>query len=439
MTGRFLFVELRRTGALWFGVGLAVAAAWLTADPERWDGAWMATVLAHHAGLDLIWPVAFAAGAWQGRRDRVAGLDDLIATTARPGLARVAPQAVLVAGCLAGGYVGGLLDGLGRALLAATYHPPGWYGPLLVGALSVAAAGLLGLGIGRLLPSRLTAPLLAMGSLAVVLAVAILWSGSDRPVLLLGPGYLGDPDAFSTIDGRAVAGKLIWFAALAATGFALYAANDRRSRLIAVLPSVVGLVVALAVFPPAGAIVHRDPQAAELVCADGTPRVCVTRLHEPALAQLVGPARAALAALSRLPNAPTEVVEEPGPFGARVEQRRDAVHLEVVVHGDGTVISGQQTMQTMILDGAGTWACGAELDDVEGWESIQAARAAAGLWLAERDAGPDEFWDPVQGMVEQALISLRALPPDEQLARVAALRDAALDCRPDLYQVLTGS
>ncbi|MFV2017239.1 hypothetical protein [Micromonospora sp. LOL_023] len=437
MIGRVFFVEVRRSAALWFGIGLALATVSLTADPERWDGAWMATVLAHHSALGLLWPLALAAGAWQGRRDHVAGVSESVAATPRPGLVRVAPQAVVVVGCLAGGYVGGLLDGLGRALLAATYHPPGWYWPLFTGTLSVAAAGLLGLGLGRLLPSRLTAPLLAVGSLAIMLVAAI--TQPDGVVMLLGFSYLDDGGVFHAIDGRAVAGKAVWFAAVAATGWALYAATTGRARLLAVLPSVVGLVVALMVFPSPGAVTRQDPQAVALVCADGSPRVCVTRLHEPALPQIVEPARRALATLGRLPNAPTEVVEEAIPHGAFVEQRRDTVHLRVSLQGDGTVTTGRESLEAQILDGAGTLACGAALDDVEGWEPIQAARAAAGLWLQGRDAGPDEFWDPVQGMVTDALASLRALPEQEQLARVAALREAALDCRPDLYEVLTGT
>lgn len=439
MIGRIFFVEVRRTAALWFGVGLALAAAWLTADPERWDGAWMATVLAHHTSLDLLWPLALAAGVWQGRRDHVARISDQIATTPRPGLARVAPQAMVIAGCLAGGYAGGLLDGLGRALLAATYHPPGWYWPLFTGTLSIAAAGLLGLGVGRLLPSRLTAPLIVIGYLAVMIVGSYWWADTNGSGFLLSPSYLGETDAYSMIGSRTIAGKAVWFVALAATGWALYAATTGRSRLLAVLPSVVGLVVALAVLPSSSTAARQDPQAVELVCADGAPRVCVTRLHEPALPQIVEPARRALTMLSRLPNAPTEVVEEPSPDGALVEQRREAVHFEFAVHGDGTVVTGQDSMEALILDGAGTWACGAAATDVEGWEPIQAARAAAGLWLQGRDAGPDEFWDPVQGMVEEALAGLRALPEQAQLARVAALREAALDCRPDLYEVLTGA
>ncbi|ROO50997.1 hypothetical protein EDC02_5860 [Micromonospora sp. Llam0] len=439
MTGRILFVELRRTAVVWFGVGLAIVAAWSATDPERWDGYWMAGVLAHHSALDLIWPLVLAVGATYGRRDQASRMAELVATSARPGLVRVAPRAVAVVGCLAGGYTGGVIEVLARAVLAADHQPTGWVWPVLLGAASVAAAGLLGLGLGRLLPSRLTAPLLAVGALAVVVGLHLLAESTGSRVPLLGPAFLGPADGYSTIDGRAVVGKLVWFVALAATGWALYAAATRRSRLLAVLPGVVGLLVALIVLPPVDEAAHPDLQATGLVCADGTPRVCVSRVDASALPELVGPARRALTLLAKLPDPPTAVVQQVSPHGTAIAQRRDTVHFELLIYGDGTIASGLPTLEAEILDGAGTWACGAALDDVDGWEPIQAARAAAGLWLQGRDAAPDEFWHPVQGMVEEALATLRSLPADEQLARVAALRQAALDCRPDLYEVLTAT
>ncbi|WFE21851.1 hypothetical protein O7621_00150 [Solwaraspora sp. WMMD937] len=439
MTGRILFVELRRTAVVWFGVGLAFAAASLAVDGERWDGYWMAGVLAHYNTLELIWPLALAVGAWHGRREHASRMTELIATSARPGLARVAPRAVALVGCLAGGFTGGVLEVLALAVLTADHQPAGWVWPVLLGAASVAAAGLLGLGLGRLLPSRLTAPLLAVGALAAVVALQLLSNSGDNRALLLSPASLGPVDRYSTIDDRAVAGMMVWYVALAATGWALYAAATGRSRLLAVLPGVAGLLVALIVLPPVDEAAHPDLRATELVCADGTPRVCVSRVDASALPELVGPARRALALLARLPDPPTAVVQQVGPHGATISERRKTANFRLLIYGDGTIATGLPTLEAELLDGAGTVACGAALDDVEGWEPIQAARAAAGLWLAGRDAAPDEFWDPVQGMVEEALATLRSLPADEQLARVAALREAALNCRPDLYEVLTAT
>ncbi|MDG6105866.1 hypothetical protein Daura_18360 [Dactylosporangium aurantiacum] len=437
MTARVAAVELRRSAAPWIGA-LAAALGWaLAGDPERWDGLWMAAVLVHHGNLTLLWPVALAAGAWQGRRDRAAGMTELLRSTPRPAARRAAPLAAVVAACLAAGYGLGLLDGLARAVLHASYRPPGWYWPVLTGALGLAASGLLGLGLGRLLPSRLTAPLLAAGALAVLVAPQLAWPDSGARALLLIPGHLGGTDEYSTVDGRTVAGQALWFAALAAAGAALLAAGRRR--LVAPLAVLLGAAAALPVLPPADRAAPRDPHAAELVCAEGTPRVCVTRLYEPLLPRLTGPARRALRVLARLPDPPTAVVQETARYGTPVAQRRDTVHLSLTVYADGTIATGSGSIEDDILEGAGTWKCGAADADTATWTRIDAARVAAGRWLRGAGTAPQELWVQDRDLVDRALATLRALPADAQLARVARLRDAALDCRPDLHEVLTGS
>jgi hypothetical protein len=437
MTRRIAWIELRRSAALWIGVLTAVLAWVMTRDPERWDGLWMATVLAHHNMLWAIWPLVLAAGAWQARRDRAARMTELLTSTPRSGTGRAAPLTVVVVGCLVGGYALGLLDGLVRAMLTASYPPPNWYWPVLVGALGVAAAAVLGLGLGRLMPSRLTAPLLALGGLVAVVVPQVLWEDAGSRALLLIPGYLGLTDEYSTVAWRSVAGQAAWFVALAATGWALLVAGTRRTKLIAVLPAVLGLALALAVLPPTDRAAPRDPLAAELVCADGEPRVCVTRLYEPMLPQLVEPARRALTALGRLPQPPTAVVQEAASYGDFVRQRPDTVHLSLTMGGDGTISTGGGSIEEDILDGAGTWKCGAANDDIDAWTRIDAARAAAGLWLRGAEAAPEYLWTPVRELADRALADLRTLPVEAQSARVAAMRDAALDCRPDLYDVLT--
>ncbi|MEU8075127.1 hypothetical protein AB0B31_06730, partial [Catellatospora citrea] len=73
------------------------------------------------------------------------------------------------------GALGAALDGVVRAARTASYQPTGWYWPVLVGALGIAAAGVLGLWLGRVLSSRLTAPLLALGALVVAVVSQVLW------------------------------------------------------------------------------------------------------------------------------------------------------------------------------------------------------------------------------------------------------------------------
>ncbi|RKR86466.1 hypothetical protein BDK92_0696 [Micromonospora pisi] len=437
MSHRIAWIELRRSAAPWVGL-LAALLAWaLAADPERWDGLWMATAVAHHGNLWMLWPLALAAGAWQGRRDHSARMTELVTSTPRPGAGRMAPGVVVLVGCLVGGYTLGLLDGLGRAALTASYQPSGWYWPVLVGALGLAAAGVLGLWLGRLMPSPLTAPLLVVGGLVLVIGPQLLWEGTRSPALLLTPGYLGPTDEYSAPDWRTNVGQAVWFLALVTTAWILLVAGTRRTRFLAVLPAVVGLAVALSVLPPLDRAAPHDPRAVELVCADGEPRVCVTRLYEPVLPQLVEPARRALTVLGRLPHPPTSVVQETGRYGTDVEQRRDTVHLSMTVFSDGTISSGPGSVEEAILDGAGTWACGAADDDTDAWTRIDAARVAAGLWLRGADAAPELTWTPVRELADRALATLRTLPVDAQVARVAAMREAALECRPDLYDVLT--
>ncbi|MBE1484547.1 hypothetical protein [Plantactinospora soyae] len=434
---RIVWAELRRPVVPAIAVFAAVLAWALLGDAERWDGLWMATVLVHYNNLGLLWPLVLGAGAWLGRRYRSGRTTELVESTPRTGAGRATLVAVLLAGLLATGWVLSLLDGAARAVLAESYRPASWYWPVLVGAVGVAAAGVLGLGLGRLMPSRLTAPLLALGGLVMIIGPQVLWEETGSRALLLIPGYLGSTDEYSTVGWRTVVGQAIWFVALAATGWALLVAGARRAGLLAVLPAVLGLAVALATLPPADRVAPHHPHAAELVCADGEPRVCVTRLYEPILPQLVDPARRALTTLGRLPAPPTAVIQETAGYGSFVEQRHDTVHLSLTVAGDGTISTGAGSIEEDILDGAGTWKCGAADDDTETWERIDAARTVAGLWLRDADVPPEILRGPVRGLVDRALTSLRALPATAQVARVAAMRDAALACRPDLYDILT--
>ncbi|MET7400019.1 hypothetical protein ABZS66_41700 [Dactylosporangium sp. NPDC005572] len=124
-------------------------------------------------------------------------------------------------------------------------------------------------------------------------------------------------------------------------------------------------------------------------------------------------------------------------LGHVVEQRRDTVHLSLTVGVDGTISTSGGSIEDDILEGAGTWKCGAAADDTSAWNRIDAARIAAGLWLRDVGTAPESLWTPLRELVGTALSTLRALPADAQVARVAALRDAALACRPDLYDVLT--
>lgn len=434
MTRRILGIEVRRSAVLWIGL-LTCAAGWvMLSDPERWTGRWMALVSGHRNGLFLLCPLVAAAGAWQAGRDRAARMTDLLGSTPRSRRSRVAPLATALAGCVAVAYPLSLVEPLSRTVPTASYQPPGWVWPVLVGALAVLAAGLVGLGVGRLLPSRLTAPVLVVTGVVTIVVPQILAGGTGSPVLLLLPD-LADADEFATVHWRTNLGQAIWFAGLAAGGFVLLAA-ERRAVARAGIVVLLSLALAWPVLPRADRATPVDPGATSLVCAPGAPRVCVRRVYEPVLGQLVQPARRALATLGRLPNAPTAVIQETQHFGHPLAQRRDTVHLALTVDVDGQLVTGPESLEASILDGAGTWSCGGT-DDASR-DRVQAARAVAGGWLQDRSGPPVEHWPtPIPALITSAWRALRALPAAEQVDRVAALREAALRCQDDLYAILT--
>ncbi|BCJ58781.1 hypothetical protein Jiend_22030 [Micromonospora endophytica] len=155
-------VELRRCAALGAAlIALLIGVGALYVAPGRWSSGWMALAMAMREYLLLLWPLALAAGAWQGRREHRAKVGELFATTARPRAQRMLPV------------LGAMAFTLGLAYLLVTVAGIAWiittaqHRPLLnflvvtgVGALSLVAAAWLGLGIGRMLPALVTAPAL---------------------------------------------------------------------------------------------------------------------------------------------------------------------------------------------------------------------------------------------------------------------------------------
>ncbi|MDR7276719.1 hypothetical protein [Catenuloplanes atrovinosus] len=447
MTIRLALLELRRTWLLVLVAVMLLAAGVLTSDgmDPRWPGLVGATVVNHHSALSLLWPLALTIGVILGRRDGAAGTGELIGVTPRPPWSRLALRATLLGAGLAAAYLAALARPLGLAVLDAdTYWPSGWPWPLLAGALGVAAAGLLGLAAGRAFPSLWTVPLSLVLSLAVTIALEMV--AQDRPVgaLALLPSYLPDTAIaaeFTRFEAGAVAGRAIWFVALGAAGFLLYALPRRprpaaRASAVAVLAA--GLAGALLVLPPAARGTGLDAGAAAEVCADGTPRVCVTRAYATTLPELTGPAREALAALGRLPNPPVALIQDPHDFGTRVDQDHATVRVRLTVDADGALVTGGPTLVEDLLDGAGTLRC----DDYTTREADvreRAARAVAASWLLDRPTPPATYTDEDRAATDQAWTALRSLPPAGQVTRVAALREAALDCRGDLFEVLTGT
>jgi hypothetical protein len=430
---RPLLIELRRSAALWTGIltlGIAFGLFYGFSGPwgkgaEAWTEEWtnLARWMRYH--LMLVWPLALAAGAWQGRRDRRAKMDELLSSTPRPALIRVLPPVVAMCLGLAGAYLVLFLIGAVQVAGNASYNDFGWVPILLVGFLALFAGALLGMGIGRVLPFVLTAPVLAVTGLAAMIITSLGSPGSgsaldgavSQQVSLLGPALKNVQNAFTTIATSVSVLQIVWFAALGLTGYALFVFTGPRARLLALIPVVAGAAIVLPLFPShEGDVVVQDPDAVALVCATGSPRVCVTRMHEDALTELAGPAREALAQLAKLPGPqPTSVVEstrsfyrpgppEPAPAGVML------AHLdnrEFIDDSRRALLAGQACPYS-----ADYYADVARRTVIASWFEGELASVSRVRPLpADAATIAEPMWE-----------SLRALPTGQQAARIAELR-----------------
>lgn len=449
MTIRILRIELRRSaapGTAALIVVLGAAMLWLTTDRQGW---WMRMAMHQRSMLGLLWPLALGAGAWQARRERRSGMEELISTTPRPRWRRVLPTTAAMAIAAVVGYLGMFASGAGFVVPVATYVPAHLVPIVVIGALFLISAVCLGLAIGSRLPSALTPPILVVACAAVlVVSFRNITHGGDPPGTFLYLPVLQVTNyfvpEFVTVTTRVHVAQVLWLIAVAATGLVAFAAASRRGRALAVVPAVLGAAIVLPLQPSrlSGAFVF-DQAAVAMVCTPDTPRVCVTTAHEAALADLRAPAREALTILSaKLPNAPTSVVEEyrlPG----QTSPPADTVPVWLDVNNIGRVRSSPEQLLWGLLAGAGTAFC---YDLVVGGETDRyvSARLVAAAWLIDAPPsvalyqGPRSRFFDAQ-LAGQALAALRSMPVAEQQARVAALREAELACdRRDRLDLLTG-
>jgi hypothetical protein len=453
MTGRILRIELRRSNARWMMLLLLPAAITFG---EAGRGLTVAA-LDHRQVLLGVRPLAMGTAAWHARRDRRSRMDELLATGARPRWQRVLPAVTALAiGALAG-YLLAVAVNIGLVVAAGGYLSAVALPIIAVGALVLLVGVSFGLALGRWLPFVLIPPLLV-----VYLAVTAFFGDTEAytegpEATFVAPGWMllwGDLQAFGTeFDFAAVTagthlGQGLWAVALATTGLIVFATAHRRTRVAAIVPVVLGAAVAVAVLPERYAdAFYLDPGATALVCTPDTPRVCVMRAHQAALADLRGPGGEALAILAaKLPDAPTNVVEIP--YGDPPPPRADTIPIALLVSGDGREIQSATGMAPDIrwelLFGAGTPFCAnAPAVSTAERRRYEIARLVAAAWLLDQEPpAPADPSDP--GLLQRSETlpgyqALRELPPDEQRTRVAELRQAELACdSSDRLDLLTG-
>ena len=178
--GRLLWLELRHNAMLWL-LPITLAVFWFVTYRTRMTTAplWYARATDLQSGIvpDFIVPVV-GAGAWMGSREARRHVTDLMTTTARLRCVRLfATWAATAIWALVGCGV------CVAVVYGVTAHQVSWGGPLwwpvVVAAASVVVFSALGLTAGVLLPGRLTAPLVAVGSWFVLVLGTELIRGSQ--------------------------------------------------------------------------------------------------------------------------------------------------------------------------------------------------------------------------------------------------------------------
>ncbi|AGL14122.1 hypothetical protein [Actinoplanes sp. N902-109] len=433
------WTELRRSNARTLAILLIAVSAVLLALDGMWRGQWLRLIYNHDSSLFVLLPLALAGGAILGRRDRRTGVHELVGATPRPRVARTVPPAAALAAAAAGAHL--LIFAVATVIVAVngSYLSVAPIAMALAGAVVLVGGTWLGLAAGRAWSSPLVPPALAV--LGLVLQFSASESTPGELNRLSNLSLLAQPPGsdWEAPTAQAVFSRLALGVGFAAAGFLLTAGSSWLPRVVAV-PVLAGALVAAAVLPGttmAGRY-RIDPGAERLVCSG---QVCLTAAHANLMDEVAPQVRRALTLLAKLPGAPQRAVEwrsdrvwELGDsIDAAGAQRAEPDILQIDLDlGNGK--PGPHLTESALL-GAGTrW------NGCYNGESV--AQYAAGAWLLGTDdmvvydgfgAPPGDFGAEVR----QTVAKLRQLPPDEQVRRVTALRDASADCVQDLMPYLT--
>jgi hypothetical protein len=450
-------IELQRSNARSTAVLLLlIGGIGLGAGYGTWRGQLLPFAYFQSTMVFLLMPLALATGAGLGRRESATRAAEVMSSTGRPPWQKSLPVLTALALAVAAAHL--VLFGIGVAVIGATggYLSLSALAILAVDVVVLVGAACLGVAAGRSWPSRTLPPLLAAAVLVVQVGVQSFNGSSNRLQFLslmhpYPPRMPGDTFTNSVLLSRLSLGIGLLVAALL-----LVSARSWAMRASAAAAGLLGATGLLLIPTPGPAGAWRvQPDAQRLVCAEGSPQVCVSAVHRSSLDHVTAPARRGLAALAQLPGAPTRAEEQrltspeenlfDAQYTARPE-RTDTVYFvlendseailvpdvtESVVLGAGTAYVGCGAPNLVAKGIAGAWLLGTGGLSVGAVVDGSFRGQASSSWTG---AGPDS----AEGRIRQGVIDLRRLPEAEQLARVTALRAAALRCEPDLMAVLTG-
>lgn len=452
MSARVLRIEWKRSAAPWPGIVVlgGSLAVFCLIDGIWWKGTagwtaqWTTMAMWTRYLLGFWWPLAVGIGAVYGLRESRSRMAELLVTTPRPAWHRAALSAGALALALVAGF--GLLllvGGVQVALGGTAYTPLGWLPISLVAALALVAGAVFGMGVARALPSVLTPPALVV--LVLLLTGVLLRQNGDGvlPVSIAAPSRLAqlspvtvEPrEMLLTLSGSVHLGQTLWLLGLLATGFALLSAVTRRARLLAVIPVLVGLAVALPVLPSAPRDAYVVDRAAAAQVCDGP--VCVTQANRARLPELALRGKEALRVLHDLlgDKAPTSVREDTM-LRALGQERPLSGDVVLVDFDERQLVDAKGEQLTRVLIGQGLAPnCHGHSDREGGGSDDVAVQSIAVSWalhdprLQPLEPKGTEAWSlKTWADADTSWEKLMAAPPAEQRSRIAAVRAATVSC-----------
>lgn len=408
---RALRVELRRGTAPFAALAMFGAGVWMLAvHPDDWSGRWAGLANYLRMSMLILCALMIAAGAWQAGRERRRDIDELLASTPRPGWQPLLAAWLAVA---LAGTAGVLVAFAGAAVLVvrvATYTGGGWWWTLAVGILALGAAAAFGVFVGRIVPLRVAAPIAGLAAY-LGFAIATYWDG--KTAAWLSPVY-GGWAVYGLVPGRIIALQAAWLAAVAT----LLLAAAARLRRTAILAGGLAIAVAIPIITgPAARPLPPDPVAVELVCTTTGPQVCLSRINAFLIDDVATVVQPILAHLDGIPGAPRRAVDYAAQEGQPLDHDDDTVWLSI--DHQSTALGGLASSAQLRADFRQITL--PKCKDASGTRStdqqIYLTDTLATGWML--DEAP---------IADTPLARLRALPAPQQRAWSAAYLDAAGRC-----------
>jgi len=418
---RLLRLELRHNAMTWLLPVVIVVFWFITyrkdmAMPPLWYP--RAAGLQTGAVADFIIPVTGAA-TWMGSREARRRVTDLMTTTARPRWARLLTVWAATTIWAMVAYLGCAAVLYGVTAHQASFGGPLWW-PAAVGAASLPAFSALGFVAGALLPSRFTAPLLAVASFFILALSTELIVGSHSywqiSPIVTGPWDFGSQAGVATFYPFAPdlsIAQVMFLAGLTITLLGVLGmpagAGSRAMRAAAAGLSLAGLLAAATAVVLAGTgtmdgqgmikipalhdAASDRPVRYTPACSDTAIPVCLNPAYSGYLPDTASALAPLLSQLAGLPGAPSRIVQvavtyqqDSGngvsvtPSGPRISGTPPVFHLALANQLGGPAMTPEQ-VASQVDATYGPQLVAEVIGDGSGSSPAQNA-VAAGLMLA---------------------------------------------------------